>query len=50
MARIKHSLLTPTVRRAQYELLCALEESLRQSGYDADNTRGAFCTSVDFQD
>jgi hypothetical protein len=40
MATTKHSILTPRVRRAQYELLNALEESIKQTNYDREVVQG----------
>lgn len=36
----RHSLLTPRVRRAQYELLQALEESISQTDFSFDVVEG----------
>jgi hypothetical protein len=40
MATQKHSILTPRVRSAQYELLSALSESVQQAGFERDVAQG----------
>jgi hypothetical protein len=40
MATQKHSILTPRVRSAQYELLSALAESVEQAGFERDVAQG----------
>jgi hypothetical protein len=40
MATKKHSILTPRVRSAQYELLSALSESVEQAGFERDVAQG----------
>jgi hypothetical protein len=40
MATTKHSILTPRVRSAQYELLSALSESVEQAGFERDVAQG----------
>jgi hypothetical protein len=40
MATTKHSILTPRVRSAQYELLSALAESVEQAGFERDVAQG----------
>jgi hypothetical protein len=40
MATQKHSILTPRVRSAQYELLTALAESVQEAGFERDVAQG----------
>jgi hypothetical protein len=40
MATQKHSILTPRVRSAQYELLSALSESVQLAGFERDVAQG----------
>jgi hypothetical protein len=40
MATKKHSILTPRVRSAQYELLTALAESVKEAGFERDVAQG----------